>query len=88
MAYRYKNETYRFLVNGQTGKAPYSPMKIVAIAAVLIAIVLLAFLLPAWLGGAGGHLGMNMDGPGGCVCGRSTLFQNREGENAGSPKPI
>ena len=65
MAYRYKNDTYRFLVNGQTGKstgkAPYSAMKIVATAAVFIAIVLLALLLLAGLGGIGRHLGLNVD---------------------------
>ena len=46
------------LVNGQTGKstgkAPYSPLKIIATIAVIIAMVLLAIVLLAGLGGIGG----------------------------------
>ena len=49
MAYRYKDETYRFLVNGQTGKAtgkaPTSIMKIAGVAVAIIAVILLILLL-------------------------------------------
>ena len=53
MAYRYKKGTYRFLINGQTGqahgRAPLSLAKIVAAAAILIAIVALALSIFARL---------------------------------------
>jgi hypothetical protein len=46
MAYRYRDQVYRFLVNGQTGRvtgqAPFSWKKVVAVSAV---VALLAFLL-------------------------------------------
>ncbi len=51
MAYRYNDEVYRFLVNGQTGKAtgnaPYSTLKIAAVAGVVVAIVLFFLLMLA-----------------------------------------
>lgn len=54
MAYRYKGQVYRFLVNGQTGRctgtAPISYFKIAAVAGVVLA-VLVGFLLCAGLSG-------------------------------------
>ncbi|MBN2295727.1 MAG: hypothetical protein JXM70_25065, partial [Pirellulales bacterium] len=61
MAYRYKDETYRFLVNGQTGKstgkAPTSLMKIAGVAVAIFAVIMLVLFLLG-LGGVAG-LGMN-----------------------------
>ena len=46
MAYRYKDKVYRFLVNGQTGKstgnAPYSALKIAAVAVAIAAFLAIA----------------------------------------------
>jgi predicted RNA-binding Zn-ribbon protein involved in translation (DUF1610 family) len=67
MAYRYGDKVYRFLVNGQngraTGAAPISWLKIVLIGVVILAVVLMLLLCLGLLG-AGGRLGMNRtDGP-------------------------
>lgn len=49
MAYRYRDRVFRFLVNGQTGKAtgqaPISWQKVAAVAGIIIAAVLLIMLL-------------------------------------------
>jgi predicted RNA-binding Zn-ribbon protein involved in translation (DUF1610 family) len=48
-AYTFKNKAYTFMVNGQTGKvsghAPLSPLKIILIAGVGIAVIVLGYLL-------------------------------------------
>jgi DNA-directed RNA polymerase subunit RPC12/RpoP len=49
MAYRYRRDLYRFVINGQTGKAtgqaPVSKLKIIAAVILVVAFVLLAVLL-------------------------------------------
>lgn len=58
MAYRYRGEVYRFLVNGQTGRAvgeaPLSWVKILLIPAALIVIVLLLLLASQAFGAVAG----------------------------------
>ncbi|MFP4698202.1 MAG: hypothetical protein ACLFMO_05790 [Eubacteriales bacterium] len=48
-SYKYKDKTYNFLINGQTGEvqgqAPLSPLKIAIIAVIAIAIIALIFLI-------------------------------------------
>ena len=55
MAYRYKDQVFRFLVNGQTGQAtgqkPTSATKIAAAVAIGVAIILLVLLLVLACGG-------------------------------------
>ncbi len=55
MAYRYKNQVYRFLLNGQTGKAtghaPISTTKVSAAVVIGIAVVAVIVLLAMWLSG-------------------------------------
>lgn len=62
MAYRYKQRVFRFLVNGQTGKAtgraPVSWLKIAMIPAIILALVL-ALLLCSGVFSAAAGLGMN-----------------------------
>jgi len=59
MAYRYRDQVFRFLVNGQTGKcngtAPTSYKKIAGIAVVIIAVVLAVALCTGILGRILGH---------------------------------
>jgi hypothetical protein len=51
-AFRYKDDIFRFLVNGQTGRvsghAPYSFVKIAAFVALCVAVVVVLFML--WQG--------------------------------------
>ncbi len=58
MAYRYRQQVFRFLVNGQTGKAtgaaPLSWMKILLVGAVLILLALLALGFAGLIGSRGG----------------------------------
>ena len=65
MAYRFRDTVYRFLVNGQTGKAtggaPLSWTKIL-VAAVIAIVVLLALLLVC-SGVLGGAMGRGTEGP-------------------------
>jgi predicted RNA-binding Zn-ribbon protein involved in translation (DUF1610 family) len=55
MAYRYKDQVYRFLVNGQTGQAtgqaPLSWLKVVAVAGGLAILVILLMLIALGLSG-------------------------------------
>jgi len=66
MAYRYRNRVFRFLVNGQngraTGGAPLSWLKILMIPAAILAIVLILLALSG-IFGSGGGLGMNEPPP-------------------------
>ncbi len=54
LTYRYRNETYRFLVNGQTGKVagnkPVSWRRILLAAGVAVGVLLVVVLLLLWLG--------------------------------------
>jgi hypothetical protein len=65
MAYRYRDKLYRFLVNGQTGRAtgqaPVSIKKILVAAAILVVAVLLLLLLLSGI--IGGRLGRAIDAP-------------------------
>ena len=49
MAYRYKEQLYRFIVNGQTGKAtgqaPFSKAKAVLVAVLVVLAILLVLLV-------------------------------------------
>jgi hypothetical protein len=49
MAYRYRDEVFRFLVNGQTGKcsgqAPVSQMKIAVVVGAVLLVIALALML-------------------------------------------
>jgi hypothetical protein len=51
MAYRYKDQVHRFLVNGQsgrcTGTAPFSYRKLAAIVGIVLAAILLFFIFMA-----------------------------------------
>ena len=66
MAYRYRDQLYRFLVNGQTGRAtgqaPVSWSKIFVVAAIAIVVFLLLALMCS--GALGGGLGWRPDAPG------------------------
>lgn len=57
MAYRYKDRVFRFLVNGQsgraTGSAPVSWLKVAMIPAIILAAILLVLLLFGIFGGSG-----------------------------------
>ncbi len=54
MAYRYKEQVYRFLVNGQTGRATgQAPVSWKKVAAAIAVVVLLAFVLFLILHGRG-----------------------------------
>ena len=61
MTYRYNQQSFRFLVNGQTGRAtgaaPVSWRKILAIAAIILAVILLGLVLLGGLSGCGRTLG-------------------------------
>lgn len=63
MAYRYKDRLYRFLVNGQsgraTGRAPLSWLKIAIIPAIILAVVVLLLLLCSGIFAAGPRWGIS-----------------------------
>lgn len=58
MAYKYKGQLFRFLINGQTGKAhgqaPFSYKKLFLVVGIVGAVVLLLFLLVVGLAAMGG----------------------------------
>jgi len=56
MAYRYKDRVFRFLVNGQSGKAtgqaPVSWLKMLAVAGIILAVILAVMLIAGIAGAA------------------------------------
>ncbi|MEQ8787528.1 MAG: hypothetical protein RIC55_14585 [Pirellulaceae bacterium] len=67
MAYRYKDKLFRFLVNGQTGRAtgqaPTSWRKIAAVVGIVLAVILLIVLLMMTAGGLAALFGSTSASP-------------------------